>query len=281
MSLIAVGNLKLNVRVTGTDGVLPTIVLEAGGGSLLQTWEALEQALAPHTRVLSYERAGIGESTGPVDSVSAAAVAQRLTALLTATRTVTPVILVGHSRGGLYSRYFAATRPELVVGLVLLDSSPEDMPLPRFYSVKPTLLMWLLHGIARIGLLPRLAARRKLPLPPPQLAAMRSFRHVRTALAEMRSLPELQAEIAATALPRNLPVLALSAAGSPLEPPALRKLVLESHEKLAAAGCAPYSRHQSIAGADHMSMIIDPQHATSVAAQILSFARQIAGSPPA
>ncbi|MDP9140826.1 MAG: alpha/beta hydrolase [Pseudomonadota bacterium] len=280
MSLIAVGDLKLNVRVTGTDGVLPTIVLEAGGGSLLQTWEALEQALAPHTRVLSYERAGIGESTGPVDSVSAAAVARRLAALLTATRTVTPVILVGHSRGGLYSRYFAATRPELIVGLVLLDSSPEEMPLPRFYSLKPTLLMWLLHGIARIGLLPRLAARRKLPLPPPQLAAMRRFRHVRTALAEMRGIRDLQAEIAATALPRNLPILAISAAGSALEPQELRKLVLANHEMLAAAGCAPYSRHQTIAGADHMSMITDPQHAASIAEQILGFARQLSGSPP-
>jgi pimeloyl-ACP methyl ester carboxylesterase len=281
LSLTTVGDLKLNVRVTGTDGVLPTIVLEAGGGSLLNTWQALEQALAPHTRVLSYERAGIGESSGPVDSVSAAAVAQRLAAVLTATRTLTPVILVGHSRGGLYARYFAATRPELVVGLVLLDSTPEDMPLPRFYSLKPALLMWLLHGIARIGLLPRLAARRKLPLPPPQLAAMRRLLHIRTALAEMRGIRELQAEVAAKALPSTLPILALSAAGSPLEPPALRKLVLENHEKLAAAGCAPYSRHHSIAGADHMSMIIDPQHAASIAAQILGFARQLCGSPPA
>src|SRR3546814_6956504 len=110
---------QLNFRTVGVAGHLPTIVLEAGGGSILPAWGPLEQALAPHAQVLSYERAGIGESSGPVGSVQASAVSQRLESLLKAAGIRTPVILAGHSLGGLYMRYFAATRPDLVAGLVL------------------------------------------------------------------------------------------------------------------------------------------------------------------
>jgi pimeloyl-ACP methyl ester carboxylesterase len=269
--LLPVGNHQLHIRRGGAVTALPTIVLEAGGGSIMSSWNALEQALAPHARVLAYERAGIGDSSGPVDSVGAEATARRLAAVLSATHTPTPVILVGHSLGGLHARYFAATRPELVAGLVLLDATPVDLPFPRFYSVKPTLVMWMLYGIARIGLLKRLAGRGKLP--PSLIAAIGRFRHIKTVLTEIGALRSIQAEVGAHALPDDLPVLALSAGAKALEPQAQRDHFHVSHERIAAAARAPHSRHQRIIGATHMSMLTDAQHAASVAALIIEFAQ--------
>ena len=268
--LLPLGKRSLHIHRGGTKTALPTIVLEAGAGCILQTWAPLEEALAPHATLLSYERAGVGTSSGPVDSIGAEAVAQRLTTLLAATETKTPVLLVGHSVGGLYSRYFAATRPELVAGLVILDATPEDHPFPRFYSVKPTVLMWLIYAAARIGLL------KRTKLSPAHLAAMARFRHIKSVLGEIAGLRQVQSEVAATKLPKNLPVLALSAALPTLEPQHQRDHFHASHELIASTGSAPHSRHQRIEGATHMSMLTDEQHAKTVAELILEFAKRIA-----
>src|SRR3546814_15383905 len=98
---LRVGDCQLHVRTAGVAGHLPTIVLEAGGGSILPAWGPLEQALAPHAQVLSYERAGIGESSGPVGSVQASAVSQRLETLLKTAGIRTPGLLaeIGRASG--------------------------------------------------------------------------------------------------------------------------------------------------------------------------------------
>ncbi|HSW12831.1 MAG TPA: alpha/beta hydrolase [Solimonas sp.] len=271
----------LHIHSGGVTSKLPTIVLEAGCGCTLQTWHTIEQALGAQTRVLAYERAGVGSSDCKVDSTSAAAVAQRLASLLQATQTPTPVILVGHSLGGLYSRYFAATRPEQVAGLVLLDASPEDLPTPRSYSWKPRILMWLLHGLARLRVIQPLAAL--LSKPGTDLAALKHhlntigrFRHVKTALMEIGAKADIQAEVARLSLAAQLPVLAVSAGAMPPgAPQEQHDAVQRSHDKLAAAGAPPYSRHFRVEGATHMSLLTDPQYAAVVAKQVLDFARQI------
>lgn len=283
-ALVAVDGCSLHVRRGGVAGTLPAVVLESGGGSTIQTWNHIEQALLPHTAVLSYERAGVGTSSGRASSgVSAAAVTQRLAALMHVSGTPTPAILVGHSLGGLYMHYFAAKNPELVVGLVLLDATPQDMPLPRFFTWKPTVLMWLLHGVARIGLLQWLA-KRVLPagspaLPQNYINAIARFQHVSSVLREIRSLAAIQAEVAALA-PVSLPILSISAG---THPPAVTPEQIasfrKSHEQLAAAGLPPYSRHVRVEAANHMSLLTDPQHAATVAAQILEFSEQISRSP--
>jgi pimeloyl-ACP methyl ester carboxylesterase len=271
--LVPIGQHQLSARISGDDTGLPSVVLENGGGGILATWSGLETALSAHTRVLNYERAGIGESVGPSDSVSASAVAERLAALINTTAIRTPVVLVGHSLGGLYARYFAARHQELVAGLVLLDSTPEDLPFPRFFRVKPTLAMWLLHGIARIGLLERIAGRGKLP--PTLIAAIARFGHIRAVLAEISALPQVQAEVGDCTLPVDLPVLALSAGQRTLEPQAQRDHFHVSHAKLAAASAVPGSRHERIDGATHMSLLTSPEHATAVARRIVEFAQSL------
>ena len=80
-------------------------------------------AVARDTRVCVYDRAGRGWSDaadGPQDAVQTAT---DLHTLLDRAHIPGPYVLAGHSFGGLYVLTFAATYPDQVAGLVLLDST--------------------------------------------------------------------------------------------------------------------------------------------------------------
>lgn len=270
---VEVAGCRLHVRMAGTAGALPTVVLESGGGSLLPTWRGIGQALAPHTQVLSYERPGIGGSTGRVESTRPEAVAVRLEALMDAVGVAGPVILVGHSLGGLYSRWFAATRRQRMAGLVLLDPTPEDMAQPWIYDKLQKTILWLVWALIRTGIAQRLVR----DLPPESVAAMGNRRHVSAMLAETAARGGTQADVAALPRDASLPVLVISA-GSPMRfgKPEMLVKFRTNHERVAAAGAPPHSRYLCLDEATHMSLLTEPRHAQAVAAEILAFMRQLA-----
>lgn len=105
----------------------PLVVLEPALGSSSPEWWPLQERLAAHVATLSYDRAGYGRSdAGPFPRTSRQ-IAGELAALLDAQGISAPVILVGHSQGGLYARHFAQIFPHRVAGAVFLDPvSPED-----------------------------------------------------------------------------------------------------------------------------------------------------------
>jgi len=88
-------------------------------------------AVARDSRVCVYDRAGRGWSDaadGPLDSAQTAA---DLHTLLDRAHIPGPYVLAGHSFGGLYIFTFAATYPDEVAGMVLLDSTaPAAAPAP-------------------------------------------------------------------------------------------------------------------------------------------------------
>lgn len=90
--------------------------------------------LAASGQVISYDRAGLGESgplTAPRDLND---FVEELEAVLVSAGVTWPVRLVGHSIGGVIALEYARRRPERVAGLVLLDSSHPDQ-LARFAAV--------------------------------------------------------------------------------------------------------------------------------------------------
>ena len=89
---------------------------------------------ARHARVISYDRAGLGESTAPEKTRSLDDFLQELEAVLEAAKAVYPVVLVGHSLGGVIALDFARRFPQRVAGLALLDSSHPDQ-LARFAAI--------------------------------------------------------------------------------------------------------------------------------------------------
>jgi pimeloyl-ACP methyl ester carboxylesterase len=122
----------------------PTVILEAGAGNDADTWDTIGLApdsaqiavlpgVAAFTRVCAYDRPGTildREHHSRSDPVpmprTAGDIVADLHALLTAAAVPGPYVLAGHSFGGLVARLYAATYPDDVVGLILVDAAHED-----------------------------------------------------------------------------------------------------------------------------------------------------------
>ena len=122
--MVDVGGRRLALTCTGTGS--PTVVLETGLGAESNEWRSVQTAVERYARVLSYDRAGRGQSDKAARPRSAAAMVEDLHALLRAVELPGPYVLVGHSFGGLLVRIFAHRYPREVQGLVLVDAMHED-----------------------------------------------------------------------------------------------------------------------------------------------------------
>lgn len=152
--MIDVGGHRLYIECTGSGG--PAVVLQSGLGESSSYWSRIAPTVAASTKVCVYDRASHGRSdeTGPQDGI---ALATDLHTLLERAGVAGPYVLVGHSSGGPYIRVFAATYPDEVAGMVLLDAQPADAftALPDYPADYQTLRMvyGLGTSLARIGLL--------------------------------------------------------------------------------------------------------------------------------
>jgi pimeloyl-ACP methyl ester carboxylesterase len=98
--------------------------MEAGSGGDHTTWALVVDGVRGSHRTCAYDRSNTGESS-PVAGIRTHtdAVAD-LRKLLDVAKVPPPYILVGHSLGGISARLFAASHPDEVVGLVLVDATP-------------------------------------------------------------------------------------------------------------------------------------------------------------
>jgi len=117
--LVDVNGTRLHVRELGRGE--PTVVLESGIGASSLSWAKVQPAIAEFTRVVSYDRAGLGWSARAELPRSVPAMVDELHLLLSRVDAAPPFILVGHSFGGLLVRAYAGLYPHEVAGLVLLD----------------------------------------------------------------------------------------------------------------------------------------------------------------
>ena len=115
----------------------PTVVLAAGAGLTSRTWEPVVQALRGEARVLTFDRPGLGQSPpGPLPRTPTR-IAQEIRALLVAMEIDGPLILVGHSMGGVHALRFASLYPEQVQGIVTLDTPPPGFEQARLEILTP------------------------------------------------------------------------------------------------------------------------------------------------
>ncbi|KAL3469339.1 Alpha/Beta hydrolase protein [Aspergillus californicus] len=129
--MISIGTHSLSTSVTGPDHPSPVVII-AGAGDVASSYVALERLLRPWTTTVLYDRSGLGRSEKrPAHSDTepqrpgAVTAAEELHALLTASRIQRPVLLVGHSYGGVVAREFLHLFPDEVGGMVLCDAATE------------------------------------------------------------------------------------------------------------------------------------------------------------
>ncbi|MAU12928.1 MAG: hypothetical protein CL607_24115 [Anaerolineaceae bacterium] len=131
-NLVTVDGVEMHIRCEGTGN--PTVVFESGAGTPYLNWREIQEAISQDVRTCVYDRQNIGWSAYTGETPNA--VARTLHTLLENAGESAPYVLVGHSLGGVYVRQYAATYPDDVVGMVLIDSSHEQQQvrLPQAYT---------------------------------------------------------------------------------------------------------------------------------------------------
>ncbi len=117
----AIDGRQMHINCSGHGS--PTVVIEAGAGADSFGWQGIQTRLSPITHVCTYDRAGHGWSEPRSTPHDAEATARELHALLDAAGVQRPLVLSGHSAGGLFVREYAREFPAEVSGVVLIDSS--------------------------------------------------------------------------------------------------------------------------------------------------------------
>lgn len=227
---VVAGGAQLAMNVEGSGS--PAVVLESGLGDDSKPWAAVAAGLAKITRVVTYDRAGMGSSEPARRPRTATAIAEDLHEALAAAGLRPPYVLAAHSAGGAYVRVFASRYPREVNGLVLVDPTPDGF----FDRVKDV-------------------------LSPEEAAAFDRRREEHAASspgrrAEWDSLDEALSEAAIVRLP-EIPITLISGTKEvPEGPEALLRLKLSLHEEWVRR--IPEARHVVVPDAGHYVQIDRP-----------------------
>ena len=122
--MVVFNDFQLHINETGQGQ--PSVIIEAGLGSGLDSYDNLQTAISQLTKVISYDRPGLGKSSKSPHPRTLPVYVNELKSLLETENIQPPYILVGHSLGGLIIRYYAHQYPDDIVGLVLVDCPHED-----------------------------------------------------------------------------------------------------------------------------------------------------------
>lgn len=277
---VDIGSSVLHYRTRGVAGDLPDLLMEHGGGGSTNDWSLLEPLLAAHTRVFDYDRAGSGTSLRDDLGRGAAANTQRLALLVEKLGIKKPFVLVGYSLGGLYARHYAATYPDQVAGVVLLDATPTKLVFKESELKRALRILSLIHWTARSGvatlywyLSGKKMERERFQGFINQMSAPTFVPNVRE---ELFAIPGIQVEVAQLSERLTHPTLAVIAGIQrknmlPAEVIALRKL----HDQLMVDARAPLSRQVVMAEANHSTLVSVAKHAESVSDHIVTFLRSL------
>ncbi len=158
----------------------PTVVVEAGGGEMAANLGWITPTVERDTTICVYDRAGRGWSEDADSPQDALAISTDLRTLLHRAGVAGPYVMAGHSFGGLYALTFAATHPDEVAGLVLIDSTSPHYgaengaaPVPGSYDVASRVAA-LTSSVARLGVGRLYSAIAVSDLPPRQLRELQA-----------------------------------------------------------------------------------------------------------
>jgi 3-oxoadipate enol-lactonase len=261
MAFRRVGGIVVHHDVAG-DTRLPTLVLANSLGTDLRVWDALAPRLQGTFRLVRYDKRGHGLTDGTPGPYAVEGLAGDLAGLMDALGTG-PAIVCGLSIGGMIAQALAASRPDLVRGLVLMCTAHKigtaeawDQRIAAVRSPRG------IDGIAD-AVLERWFGRAFREGRPEELAGWRNML-TRTPVEGYAGCCAAVRDAELTAAARGLRVPALCIAGEEdgATPPALVREL---------AGLVAGSRYVEVPGAGHLPCVQEP---ATVAGAIRRFAEE-------
>jgi pimeloyl-ACP methyl ester carboxylesterase len=257
--------------ITGDLKRKPPIVLEAGLTAMSSCWAWVQEELASATKVLSYDRAGLGWSDPSEEPKDARNIAKDLHRLLDAAKFPRPFVFAGHSMGGIFGRAYAAMYPKEVCGLALIDAShPEQIE--RSPNIKRSLrrFFWFLKAtpfMASCGIMKVCGdfgmSDQAEGLPLAHNAAARNFysdaQHLRATVREAAEWYTSTGQVRDQKL-GDLPLVTITA------PEKAMPGWIDLQKEL--AGLSKRGRQVIIDGASHITILTQPEYAKRVAAEV-------------
>ncbi len=231
-----VGGSTLSYVRKGDAG--PTVVFEAGIGDNLSSWAPVFDDVAAFARAFAYSRSGyaggapwaLGHPSRTADDI-----ARDAHELFRKTGLGRPMILVGHSMGGMYVLRYAELYPEDVAGVVLFDGR----------------LKGFTEECEEAGL---------SPCSPPIAAQLLSPSHI---AAEIRGIGESEAQMADPEQYGPIPMVVVAATEPPPGAPAgAQRIWLRVQEAFASS--LANGRYVVAEGAGHYIHRDDPELAVQV-----------------
>jgi pimeloyl-ACP methyl ester carboxylesterase len=125
ISTLQIKERKIEILKKGNKGKV--IIILTGMGCSFDEWYDITETLSETNRVVMFHRPGLGRSELKDEVRNTEAVVNELMDLLTILVITEPIILVGHSYGGLCAQHFAKSHPQKVAGIVLVDSTSVDL----------------------------------------------------------------------------------------------------------------------------------------------------------
>ena len=261
MLAMRVGDVNLHVRVDGpADG--PVIAFSNSLGTDFRVWDALIPLLPGGFRLIRYDKRGHGLSDCPEGEWGMDAHISDLVALLDRLD-ARPAVIVGLSVGGMIAQGLALRRPDLVSGLVLMDTAAKigtaEMWSDRIGMIEAggigaiadmILERWFTAGFRNGN--PAFPAYHNMLVRTPKDGYLKTCAAIR------------DTDFTGAAAELSVPVLAMAGSEDGSTPPEVVR---------ATAELIPGARFAEIADAGHLPCVEQPEE---TAARISSFLREIA-----
>ena len=161
--MYSVNGFGMHLYCTGPENDKePTIIIITGAGTLSILYYPLQETLSETVRTCTYDRPGLGWSEPNGKPSYAKNMSDDLHHLLSTAQIDGPIILAGHSLGGIVSLIYSAEHDEQVAGIAFIDSSHynqieyfgeeySDAIYNQTEEIKAG--FWVLEVINRLGLL--------------------------------------------------------------------------------------------------------------------------------
>ncbi|MGX1433920.1 pimeloyl-ACP methyl ester carboxylesterase [Cytobacillus horneckiae] len=123
--LLMINQNKIEIFQKGKNGT--PIIIFTGIGCSFDEWYEVTDLLSQSNRVIMFHRPGLGESEIGNEVRNTQSVVNEVNEMIHLLKLSEPVILIGHSYGGLCAQHFVKVHPNKVVGIVLVDSTSVDL----------------------------------------------------------------------------------------------------------------------------------------------------------